>query len=107
MVLACIMVATCPWFAALDPSLDVNQYAHTAWKVREGFSRGGISSIAQSPDGYLWLGTEFGLLRFEGVKAVPWRPPAGAAHEKSAWMRFAFWLERQPTITPVLTIHRP
>src|SRR5215831_18606866 len=87
MVLACIRVATCPWVVALDPSLDVNQYAHTAWKVREGFGRGGISSIAQSPDGYLWLGTEFGLLRFEGVKAVPWRPPAGAPDEKSAWMR--------------------
>lgn len=71
------MLAACPWAAALDPSLDVDQYAHTAWKVRDGFSRGGIFSIAQTPDGYLWLGTEFGLLRFDGVKAVPWQPPRG------------------------------
>src|SRR5262245_32658209 len=78
MVLACIiMLAASPCVVALDPSLDVDQYAHTAWKVREGFSRGGISSIAQSPDGYIWLGTEFGLLRFDGVKVVPWQPPAG------------------------------
>ena len=62
---------------ALDPSLDVNQYAHTAWKLSEGFSKGIIWSIAQTPDGYLWLGTEFGLLRFDGVRAVPWQPPAG------------------------------
>jgi ligand-binding sensor domain-containing protein/signal transduction histidine kinase len=77
MVLACIMLAACTSVVALDPSLDLDQYAHTAWKVREGFSRGGISSIAQTPDGYLWLGTEFGLLHFDGVKAAPWQPPAG------------------------------
>jgi ligand-binding sensor domain-containing protein/signal transduction histidine kinase len=62
---------------ALDPALDVSQYAHTAWKVRDGFTRGQIQAIAQTPDGYLWLGTEFGLVRFDGVRAVPWQPPAG------------------------------
>src|ERR1700746_3759051 len=60
----------------LDPALEVSQCAHTAWKVRDGFAKGEISSIAQTPDGYLWLGTEFGLLRFDGVRNVPWRPPA-------------------------------
>ena len=60
---------------ALDPALDVSQYAHTSWKIRDGFSKGIIFAIAQTPDGYLWLGTEFGLLRFDGVKAVPWQPP--------------------------------
>src|ERR1700741_2272495 len=62
---------------ALDPSLDVSQYAHTSWKVRDGFVPGAITSIAQTPDGYLWLGTEFGLYRFDGVRAVLWQPPAG------------------------------
>ena len=71
------MLVACPWVLALDPSLDVDQYAHTAWRVREGFSRGAILSIAQTHDGYLWLGTEFGLLRFDGVKVVLWQPPAG------------------------------
>jgi signal transduction histidine kinase/ligand-binding sensor domain-containing protein len=33
--------------------------------------------MAQTPDGYLWLGSEFGLFRFDGVHAVPWQPPAG------------------------------
>ncbi len=60
-----------------DRSLDVVQYAHTSWKIREGFAKGAIQAIAQTPDGYLWLGTEFGLLRFDGVRAVPWQPPAG------------------------------
>jgi signal transduction histidine kinase/ligand-binding sensor domain-containing protein len=62
---------------ALDPALDVSQYAHTSWKIRDGFSKGYIDAIAQTSDGYLWLGTEFGLLRFDGVRAVPWQPRAG------------------------------
>src|SRR5262245_57972556 len=62
---------------ALNPALDVSQYGHTAWKIGEGFSQGLIAGIAQTPDGYLWLGTEFGLLRFDGVRTVPWQPPAG------------------------------
>jgi signal transduction histidine kinase/ligand-binding sensor domain-containing protein len=72
-----ILLACCRCAIALDPSLDVNEYAHTAWKVRDGFVRGAIFSIAQTPDGYLWLGTEFGLARFDGVRAVPWQPPTG------------------------------
>jgi ligand-binding sensor domain-containing protein/signal transduction histidine kinase len=62
---------------AHDVTLDVDQYAHTAWKVRDGFGKGAIYSIAQTPDGYLWLGTEFGLLRFDGVDATSWQPPPG------------------------------
>jgi signal transduction histidine kinase/ligand-binding sensor domain-containing protein len=71
---------------ALDPALDVSQYAHTAWKIREGFSRGSIYTIAQTPDGYLWLGTELGLLRFDGARSVPWEPPVGE-HLPSNYIR--------------------
>src|SRR5271166_270261 len=70
-----ILLACCACAFALDPSLDISQYAHTAWKSRDGFVRGYIQDIAQTPDGYLWLGTEFGLYRFDGVRAVPWQPP--------------------------------
>jgi signal transduction histidine kinase/ligand-binding sensor domain-containing protein len=73
---ATIMLLACsPRAFALNPSLDINQYAHTAWTIREGFFKGTIYSIAQTPDGYLWLGTEFGLLRFDGVRSIPWQPP--------------------------------
>ncbi|HEX6717940.1 MAG TPA: two-component regulator propeller domain-containing protein [Pyrinomonadaceae bacterium] len=75
MVLTCILLASCPSAFALNPALDVSQYAHTSWKIRDGFTKGEISSIAQTPDGYLWLGTELGLYRFDGVKNVLWRPP--------------------------------
>ncbi|MBV8830786.1 MAG: hypothetical protein JO108_16305, partial [Acidobacteriaceae bacterium] len=42
-----------------------------------GFFKGEIHAIAQTPDGYLWLATEFGLLRFDGVRAVLWQAPTG------------------------------
>ena len=71
------VLLACRFAFPLNPNLDINQYAHTAWKTREGFTRGNIQAIAQTPDGYLWLGTDFGLLRFDGVKNVPWQPPAG------------------------------
>src|SRR5271167_3321399 len=70
-----ILLAFCACAAALDPSLDVSQYAHTSWKVRDGFTTGAINAIAQTSDGYLLLGTELGLVRFDGVRAVAWRPP--------------------------------
>ena len=77
LVLLAIQLACWACALGLDPSLDVSQYAHTAWRIRDGFSKGIIFAIAQTPDGYLWLGTDFGLLRFDGVKAVPWQPPTG------------------------------
>src|SRR6266446_6412664 len=72
-----VLVASCRCAFALDPSLEISQYAHTAWRIREGSFKGVIQATAQTPDGYLWLRTEFGLLRFDGKRNVPWQPPAG------------------------------
>jgi hypothetical protein len=63
--------------AASDPSLDISQLAHTAWSSRDGSFRGNINTIGQTSDGYLWLGTGFGLLRFDGVRFVEWQPRKG------------------------------
>src|ERR1700722_5956813 len=71
-----ILLAWRPCAFASDPSLDVNQYAHTSWKIREGLTKGANTAIAQQPDGFLGLATELGLIRFDGVRAVPWQPPA-------------------------------
>ena len=72
-----ILLACCTCASAVNPSLDTNQYAHNAWTIRDGFFKSVIYTIAQTPDGYLWLGTEFGLFRFDGVRSVPWQPPVG------------------------------
>ena len=62
---------------ALDPSLDVNQYAHTSWTARDGTSLGLVFSMAPTQDGYLWLGGSVGMFRFDGLRFTPWQPPAG------------------------------
>src|SRR5580693_6597246 len=91
-----IVLACCACAFALDPSLDVSQYAHASWKVRDGFAKGAPGSIAQTPDGYLWLGTQFGLVRFDGVRAVPWKPPADQ-HLPSSWI-FSLLASRDGTL---------
>jgi ligand-binding sensor domain-containing protein len=67
-----MLLAWCPLALALNPALDISQYAHNAWRIRDGFTKGVINAIAQTSDGYLWLGTEFGLLRFDGVNGNLW-----------------------------------
>jgi signal transduction histidine kinase/ligand-binding sensor domain-containing protein len=70
--LSFFLLAWCVSLFGLDPQSDISQYAHTSWKIRNGFLKGYVLSIAQTPDGYLWLGTERGLFRFDGVRATPW-----------------------------------
>src|SRR5262245_17253835 len=69
----------CDSALALNPALVISQYSHSAWRIRDGALSSPVSSIAQTPDGYLWLGTEAGLLRFDGVRAVPWQPREGGS----------------------------
>jgi signal transduction histidine kinase/ligand-binding sensor domain-containing protein len=78
-ILITMLLAWSPRAHALDPSLHISQYAHTSWRVRDGAFAGSINAITQTPDGYLWLGTEFGLVRFDGVRPVPWQLPADHA----------------------------
>lgn len=63
--------------SAVDPSRLISQYGHTAWRAQDGFFTGRIVGLTQTPDGYIWVGTQTGLLRFDGVRFVPWTPPNG------------------------------
>jgi signal transduction histidine kinase/ligand-binding sensor domain-containing protein len=63
---------------ARDPKALLSQYGHTAWRVRDGALPGAPRAIAQTQDGYLWIGTNAGLYRFDGVRFVPLSPANGA-----------------------------
>jgi ligand-binding sensor domain-containing protein/signal transduction histidine kinase len=52
---------------AIDPNRMVSQYIHNAWGMDKGFPGGTVTSIAQTSDGYLWIGTDRGLIRFDGI----------------------------------------
>jgi signal transduction histidine kinase/ligand-binding sensor domain-containing protein len=73
--LLCFLAVSSAW--AVNPSLHISQYAHTAWRIQDGVFSGAPNAITQTTDGYLWIGTETGLLRFDGVRFVPWTPPDG------------------------------
>ena len=53
---------------ALDPAKAITQYTHQAWRAEEGLPENFVQAIAQTPDGYLWIGTQEGLARFDGVR---------------------------------------
>jgi signal transduction histidine kinase/streptogramin lyase len=52
------------------------EYSIAAWGHKDGLPSTLIFSIVQSPDGFLWLGTDDGLVRFDGVQFTQWRPSA-------------------------------
>ena len=58
--------------SVLDPSRRISQYVHTAWRIQDGVLPGLPEAITQTTDGYLWIGTYAGLVRFDGVRFVPW-----------------------------------
>jgi ligand-binding sensor domain-containing protein/signal transduction histidine kinase len=57
--------------SALDPNRTPSQYIRQQW-ITEGDSPGGrVRAIAQTSDGYLWIGTDNGLVRFDGFNFRP------------------------------------
>jgi ligand-binding sensor domain-containing protein len=52
-------------------------YALKVWSAETGASPGDVFAITQDLDGYLWLGTPAGLVRFDGFRFVPWVNAAG------------------------------
>src|SRR5579871_1552705 len=52
---------------AIDPNRAMSQYVREHWGPERGFPTGPIYGIAQTTDGYLWVGAEAGMVRFDGI----------------------------------------
>ena len=98
--LAALWLANPSPAGATDLRAVLTDYTVTAWGEKDGLPLGNTWALAQDQDGYLWLGTDAGLFRFDGVRFLPWSPPittpplAGsvrsvlAARDGSLWIGF-------------------
>jgi signal transduction histidine kinase/ligand-binding sensor domain-containing protein len=70
-------IVLCASAYSLEPGKHLTQYAHSAWRTIDGVFSGVPQAAVQTADGYVWIGTNLGLSRFDGVRFVTWSPPAG------------------------------
>src|ERR1700739_1773228 len=70
-VIAGIVWLIAPAIGLLAPSAShgqqLTQYAHTAWRLQDGVFDASPASLAQTTDGFLWIGIDNGLVRFDGA----------------------------------------
>jgi signal transduction histidine kinase len=86
--------------SAVDPERAPSQYIHDLWGSERGFPGGPVHAITQTADGYLWIGAEKGLVRFDGLTFRLFEPTGlaagagptvfgvAAAPDGSLWARF-------------------
>ena len=53
--------------SGIDPNRKLSQYISDQWGSSKGFPGGQVYAISQTGDGYLWIGAEKGLVRFDGL----------------------------------------
>lgn len=63
-----LLLCIAPSALAVSPSKAPSQYVLNNWQLAEGLPQNSSLSIAQTRDGYLWVGTQEGLARFDGVR---------------------------------------
>lgn len=54
--------------SALDSTKDISLYIHEIWRAENGLPQNKVRSILQTQDGYIWIATEEGLARFDGLR---------------------------------------
>ncbi|GJI95280.1 histidine kinase [Duganella caerulea] len=74
--LAAALVCGGPQAWALDPGVSLHDYRHDTWRRKDG-APVSISAFTQSADGWLWIGTDQGLYRFDGLRFERYQSPAG------------------------------
>jgi ligand-binding sensor domain-containing protein/signal transduction histidine kinase len=80
---------------ALDPQRAMSQYVYERWGSDRGFPPGPVYAISQSSDGYLWIATQAGLVRFDGWNFRLIRNEAGLLHGEGV---LGLTLDREGTL---------
>ena len=77
LIVLIVLVCSTGLAYGLDPRVNIDQYGHDTWTSQNGLPGEAVYQILQSPDGYLWLRTSAGLVRFDGVRFVLMDPIVG------------------------------
>src|SRR5258708_19485248 len=97
---------------ALDPTQRAGSYIRTGFTVEDGLPSNVVNAILQTRNGFLWIGTDAGLARFNGrhFKMIDFRGPRSAAQgsvrplaegpDRHLWVRTHFGLPRIPSTSP-------
>src|SRR2546428_13990469 len=73
---ACVFAFCASALDAQQPGPTLAQLDHKAWMIQDG-APPNVVALAQAADGVLWIGTQSGLYRFDGVRFEEFQPPAG------------------------------
>src|SRR5262245_11720844 len=82
-VALCVAFLFAPLALALDPQWKLTQYGHDIWLRQNGLPDSVINFVYPSRNGYIWLATRAGLVRFDGArfKAIEIRPNSDRVKE--------------------------
>jgi signal transduction histidine kinase/ligand-binding sensor domain-containing protein len=98
-----VLVCCASLVQALDPNRILSEYMREHWGSEKGFTGGSVTAIAQTSDGYLWIGTEKGLIRFDGFsfrnfpQATPTTFPIGPVQALTSDGQGSLWILLQST----------
>jgi signal transduction histidine kinase/ligand-binding sensor domain-containing protein/CheY-like chemotaxis protein len=68
LVAGCLVCSIRPVAAGLNPDKQISQFTRTVWEANAGLPQNSVQTMLQTRDGYVWLGTEEGLVRFDGER---------------------------------------
>ncbi|MGB6947418.1 MAG: two-component regulator propeller domain-containing protein, partial [Bryobacteraceae bacterium] len=83
MALAFLVFSCSSSIFALNPSKALTQYSMTVWSQQQGLPQDTIRAITQTTDGFLWVGTDEGLARFDGYEFVAFGKAQGGLPSNS------------------------
>jgi len=98
-LLAILFSSSAGRILALDSENRISQYGHSVWRLQDGYFGGAVFDVTQTADGYIWVSSETGLYRFDGVRFVQWSAQSDkettlshvtglqGARDGSLWMR--------------------
>jgi ligand-binding sensor domain-containing protein len=81
---------------ALDPSQSVSTYLRTRFTKEDGLPSGAVNVILQTQDGFLWIGTDNGVVRFDGtnfttIEFSPQTPTEGLSRAMAEGLDGDLW----------------